>query len=118
MWLVSFFFFSSRRRHTRLQGDWSSDVCSSDLQIPEAGVTPCVGICSNWLQKICAPATTLLSAEKVGPPSAGGGPPKPALMAIPTFGVFTSLLAIEIPSMLFPCALVAAYTEIPAPPIA
>src|SRR2546426_5081611 len=28
MW---FFFFSSRRRHTRLQGDWSSDVCSSDL---------------------------------------------------------------------------------------
>src|SRR5205807_3107073 len=32
------FFFSSRRRHTRLQGDWSSDVCSSDLQmklIPE-----------------------------------------------------------------------------------
>src|SRR3989454_10890849 len=27
------FFFSSRRRHTRLQGDWSSDVCSSDLEI-------------------------------------------------------------------------------------
>src|ERR1039457_6249855 len=25
------FFFSSRRRHTRLQADWSSDVCSSDL---------------------------------------------------------------------------------------
>src|SRR5256885_3402010 len=25
--------FSSRRRHTRLQGDWSSDVCSSDLPI-------------------------------------------------------------------------------------
>src|SRR5256885_12989785 len=31
-WLVVLFFFSSRRRHTRLQGDWSSDVCSSDLQ--------------------------------------------------------------------------------------
>src|SRR3989454_481690 len=29
--ILSFFFFSSRRRHTRLQGDWSSDVCSSDL---------------------------------------------------------------------------------------
>src|SRR5574337_905929 len=27
------FFFSSRRRHTRLSGDWSSDVCSSDLLI-------------------------------------------------------------------------------------
>src|SRR5690348_18469557 len=27
------FFFSSRRRHTRWTGDWSSDVCSSDLVI-------------------------------------------------------------------------------------
>src|SRR5207248_4099775 len=27
-------FFSSRRRHTRSYGDWSSDVCSSDLQLP------------------------------------------------------------------------------------
>src|SRR5690606_40127710 len=26
-----FFFFSSRRRHTRFSRDWSSDVCSSDL---------------------------------------------------------------------------------------
>src|SRR5256885_1553695 len=33
---VRVFFFSSRRRHTRLQGDWSSDVCSSDLFQPEA----------------------------------------------------------------------------------
>src|SRR3712207_7326072 len=35
MWLVLvvglFFFFSSRRRHTRYWRDWSSDVCSSDL---------------------------------------------------------------------------------------
>src|SRR2546427_2938415 len=28
---VAFFFFSSRRRHTRFDCDWSSDVCSSDL---------------------------------------------------------------------------------------
>src|SRR5438876_6518291 len=27
----AYFFFSSRRRHTRWTGDWSSDVCSSDL---------------------------------------------------------------------------------------
>src|SRR3712207_7635267 len=27
-----FFFFSSRRRHTRYWRDWSSDVCSSDLE--------------------------------------------------------------------------------------
>src|SRR5205085_4565596 len=29
--LICFFFFSSRRRHTRFDCDWSSDVCSSDL---------------------------------------------------------------------------------------
>src|SRR5579863_1340821 len=41
---IFFFFFSSRRRHTRWTGDWSSDVCSSDLplvagefEIPVAG---------------------------------------------------------------------------------
>src|SRR5690242_15978353 len=31
------FFFSSRRRHTRLTCDWSSDVCSSDLGRPARG---------------------------------------------------------------------------------
>src|SRR5262245_63092947 len=30
--LFVFFFFSSRRRHTRCLSDWSSDVCSSDLE--------------------------------------------------------------------------------------
>src|SRR5438046_5015249 len=29
---MMYFFFSSRRRHTRLVSDWSSDVCSSDLK--------------------------------------------------------------------------------------
>src|SRR5699024_12075973 len=33
------FFFSSRRRHTRSKRDWSSDVCSSDLQLVEHFVT-------------------------------------------------------------------------------
>src|SRR2546430_16096884 len=31
MMMFGFFFFSSRRRHTRFDCDWSSDVCSSDL---------------------------------------------------------------------------------------
>src|SRR2546430_4940488 len=31
-----FFFFSSRRRHTRFDCDWSSDVCSSDLTTQQA----------------------------------------------------------------------------------
>src|SRR5690348_18471422 len=38
---VQVFFFSSRRRHTRWTGDWSSDVCSSDLpSIKVVGVEP------------------------------------------------------------------------------
>src|SRR5207248_7739599 len=32
-----YFFFSSRRRHTRSYGDWSSDVCSSDLCSDQRG---------------------------------------------------------------------------------
>src|SRR5205085_5753521 len=35
LWIwILFFFFSSRRRHTRFDCDWSSDVCSSDLRQP------------------------------------------------------------------------------------
>src|SRR5699024_11297167 len=34
------FFFSSRRRHTRSKRDWSSDVCSSDLWLPDAMEAP------------------------------------------------------------------------------
>src|SRR6266536_4569010 len=41
-----FFFFSSRRRHTRSTRDWSSDVCSSDLPtLEEQGGKEQVGIC-------------------------------------------------------------------------
>src|SRR5947199_3086560 len=40
--IVLFFFFSSRRRHTRCLSDWSSDVCSSDL-VAETGDAPIAG---------------------------------------------------------------------------
>src|SRR2546429_83223 len=40
---MSFFFFSSRRRHTRCSRDWSSDVCSSDLPVgPHSYLAVCV----------------------------------------------------------------------------
>src|SRR5256885_4719770 len=43
--LQFFFFFSSRRRHTRLQGDWSSDVCSSDLaSVQVQGIAFAIGV--------------------------------------------------------------------------
>src|SRR5256885_10872316 len=36
--MLAVYFFSSRRRHTRLQGDWSSDVCSSIYGEPLPGM--------------------------------------------------------------------------------
>src|SRR6266480_5645293 len=42
--LHSWFFFSSRRRHTRLTCDWSLDVCSSDLEVSRlATASPSIG---------------------------------------------------------------------------
>src|SRR6266403_2727649 len=41
-----FFFFSSRRRHTRSLRDWSSDVCSSDL---DAGAAPRAYL---WIKRV------------------------------------------------------------------
>src|SRR5204863_1622911 len=47
-----FFFFSSRRRHTRSLRDWSSDVCSSDLDGNLVqGHIDVVGICLSKKQK-------------------------------------------------------------------
>src|SRR2546421_3757611 len=36
---ILFFFFSSRRRHTRSDRDWSSDVCSSDLLLTMSSIS-------------------------------------------------------------------------------
>src|ERR1039457_1268706 len=66
--------FSSRRRHTRLQGDWSSDVCSSDLEDAAefliAGATAVqVGTATFWDPRapvrIAAELSTFLRRENV-----------------------------------------------------
>src|SRR5699024_11249937 len=46
-----FFFFSSRRRHTRSKRDWSSDVCSSDLN--ETFSSSSTHLLINHVSKIC-----------------------------------------------------------------
>src|SRR3989339_191743 len=45
--LISFF-FSSRRRHTRLVSDWSSDVCSSDIRRRHTRLV------SDWSSDVCS----------------------------------------------------------------
>src|SRR2546430_7697447 len=52
-----FFFFSSRRRHTRFDCDWSSDVCSSDLT-PKSGTSlsrlAAIPTSKSWTAAYCA----------------------------------------------------------------
>src|SRR5688500_20221376 len=65
------FFFSSRRRHTRLQGDWSSDVCSSDLprsqtrRMPSSIVTTCAKAAAANSPTLW-PITASTSRPKIG----------------------------------------------------
>src|SRR5688500_19733464 len=61
---IILFFFSSRRRHTRLQGDWSSDVCSSDLTVRSVG-RPTQAV---WFPSRMAFATDRWSSSSVTSP--------------------------------------------------
>src|SRR5438046_4535093 len=58
---VVFFFFSSRRRHTRLVSDWSSDVCSSDLRSPSPAPESAWRISRSRTGRACWPAWDELS---------------------------------------------------------
>src|SRR2546430_2898325 len=48
-----FFFFSSRRRHTRFDCDWSSDVCSSDLDPILLIGAAILGLCFGSFLNVC-----------------------------------------------------------------
>src|SRR5256885_11087249 len=69
---LDLFFFSSRRRHTRLQGDWSSDVCSSDLTpIRESDMTQAlsgiriIDMTHNQAGPACAQILAFLGADVI-----------------------------------------------------
>src|SRR2546430_8520043 len=79
-----FFFFSSRRRHTRFDCDWSSDVCSSDLSCPTYCLMPdhvhivwmglwlktdqreAMAFFRTYLAKLIAPAKFQPQAHEIG----------------------------------------------------
>src|SRR5579862_8956700 len=77
-----FFFFSSRRRHTRWNCDWSSDVCSSDLEsrparlrvvaalafprLPRTAPVPELPLAALHLGSTCPRAHVLLSRVCAG----------------------------------------------------
>src|SRR5437867_9584186 len=64
----SIFFFSSRRRHTRSYGDWSSDVCSSDLE-STSGRRPAAGAARSALPDV------LSQSRRTAPPRTGAAAP-------------------------------------------
>src|SRR2546429_4764487 len=66
-----YFFFSSRRRHTRCSRDWSSDVCSSDLGVDVECVERLTGSHEQAVflgapeTKICAGFRDMNSADEL-----------------------------------------------------
>src|SRR3712207_7812239 len=72
-----FFFFSSRRRHTRYWRDWSSDVCSSDLR---------GGVEHAWLPFF--PWLTLAAVA----PERQAGPPVPAPLLLAGLGAGVAIV--------------------------
>src|SRR5690348_17373550 len=76
-----FFFFSSRRRHTRWTGDWSSDVCSSDLgRVALGDLAADAGVLSHCARNVAhgrRPRPGLGRGGGVGAPDgAAGGHPR------------------------------------------
>src|SRR5580692_11196515 len=63
--LPTFFFFSSRRLHTRFDCDWSSDVCSSDLSVSETSKLCTVfEVSETEADAVCALAKRARSEER------------------------------------------------------
>src|SRR6266568_6358835 len=108
-----FFFFSSRRRHTRWNCDWSSDVCSSDLPVSAISLPP--GPVASADGTRASPAGSRLGVQRAPPlrvlasgenvrswlglkPATSAGPPgdaatRPPLSATPG-GVASRQLAV------------------------
>src|SRR5258706_3463292 len=62
---ASVFFFSSRRRHTRLVSDWSSDVCSSDLSQESAEFAGRLAAVAYWVVGIASKGVRMPRRSKI-----------------------------------------------------
>src|SRR2546429_7007027 len=68
-----FFFFSSRRRHTRCSRDWSSDVCSSDLNLSRSQINDGRGNEKGGnLVRAAVQQLSVLALDDIEPTDAGG----------------------------------------------
>src|SRR6266853_5863676 len=78
-----FFFFSSRRRHTRFDCDWSSDVCSSDLRREPFGCQPgrVLALRRGWIASRSLPCAKNGWPESVYIETSAGRTPNRIVMA-------------------------------------
>src|SRR5437879_7478983 len=76
--IVRQFFFSSRRRHTRYIGDWSSDVCSSDLTVVPRPLEVMAVVTCAWPTTGCT--TTPISSNV--PPTRRGPTRRAGAMSV------------------------------------
>src|SRR5215510_772899 len=76
--LILYFFFSSRRRHTRWPRDWSSDVCSSDLSMRLAFP----GLETARVCELAAPTVTAGKLREAGRIAICGCTPTPVSVAV------------------------------------
>src|SRR2546430_7549144 len=86
---VFVFFFSSRRRHTRFDCDWSSDVCSSDLHEPPGGAVRAPAVTAllrdirwmnrrEFLGRVALTAVSLAACSPLNAQTTPGSPPAQA----------------------------------------
>src|SRR3712207_9190428 len=73
MMLEIFFFFSSRRRHTRYWRDWSSDVCSSDLTTTASGTSGGVAVADGAVGALVAVGWAVATGGCAGAAAVAGG---------------------------------------------
>src|SRR2546429_7107469 len=88
-----FFFFSSRRRHTRCSRDWSSDVCSSDLHQVRAAIRAVVTKRNESLWRVnvnavffireMRPARAACGQDELGVAALGGNPHEDGVAGLP-----------------------------------
>src|SRR5205807_4022488 len=93
------FFFSSRRRHTRLQGDWSSDVCSSDL-LAVAWILV-VAKSADPKQLTLNEFAYFLAIWAIRAPLAAAAPKAPLLMDYMTMGLYVLLIGVAVARLIW-----------------
>src|SRR5687768_4508410 len=90
------FFFSSRRRHTRCSRDWSSDVCSSDLELTKRFEEVARGLPADLVARFPEPPKGEVTLV-LGAGGGQAGEPDPGAALVLPLGAVVELVAAGVP---------------------